>query len=142
MSCFEQVKFHFWAALPFNHGKGWSKTPPFLGQAWPEKGPKRVIFPTISSTRARDSIYREDHFRRGGSKIDPSTPRKRPPPDHGFWGVWPRPTTMSEGLTDQASIAMDSCHVLMGVEDTCLGPLKKGPKRVPKWSFLRSQPSK
>ena len=47
---------------------------------------------------------------------------------------------MSEGLTDQTSIAMDSCHVLMGVEDTCLGPLKKGPKRVPKWSFWGTKP--
>ena len=55
-----------------------------------------------------------------------------PPPDHGFGRSCPRPTTMSEGLTDQTSIAMDSCHVLMGVEDTCLGPPKKGSKKGPK----------
>ena len=38
---------------------------------------------------------------------------------------------MSEGLTDQGPYTRGSCNVMMGVEDTCFGPLKKGPKRCP-----------
>ena len=44
---------------------------------------------------------------------------------------------MSEGLTDQGPYTRGSCNVMMGVEDTCFGPLKKGPKRVLKLVVLR-----
>ena len=44
---------------------------------------------------------------------------------------------MSERLTDQGPYTRGSCNVMIGVEDTCFGPLKKGPKRVLKLVVLR-----
>ena len=59
----EQVKSRFWAGLPLNCPKRGSKTDPLLVQEGVKNRPKTAIFPTVPTTRARDSIYRETIFR-------------------------------------------------------------------------------
>ena len=69
----EQEKMPFSPGLPINPSKRVVKNRPIFVQEVVKNRPKRAIFPTVPTTRARDSIYRETIFRGWGSNptLDP-----------------------------------------------------------------------